>query len=153
MPAPQWLAKPAYQRPDALTRFVFNPLIAGAARLGISLRGSRVLAVRGRASGEWRTTPVNPLSLGGERYLVAPRGETHWVRNIRASGEARLRLGRKEEAIRVVEVPDGEKRPILRAYLNAWRAETGKFFGLGKNPTDDEIAAIAAHHPVFRIEK
>lgn len=148
-PAP----RPAYQRPDPLTRFVFNPLIAGATRLGLSLRGSRVLAVRGRTSGEWRTTPVNPLSLDGERYLVAPRGVTHWVRNIRASHEAKLRLGRKEEAISVVELPDAEKLPILRAYLKAWRAETGKFFGLPKHPTDDEITAVAPRHPVFRILK
>ncbi|MBI2766101.1 MAG: nitroreductase family deazaflavin-dependent oxidoreductase [Chloroflexi bacterium] len=115
------------------------------------MRGSRVLAVQGRKSGAWHSTPVNPLSLAGERYLVAPRGETQWVRNIRASGGGRLTLGRKTEEIRVEEVADVGKLPILRAYLEYWRAETGRFFGLRKDPSDEEIVAIAGKHPVFRI--
>jgi deazaflavin-dependent oxidoreductase (nitroreductase family) len=140
-----------YQKPDAFTARVANPMIKLATRLGLSMRGSRTLAVRGRKSGEWRTTPVNPLPLNGERYLVAPRGETHWVRNLRAGGEAKLRLGRTEETIRVEELPDAEKVEVLRAYLRIWRAETGKFFGVGKDPSDDELRAIAPIHPVFRI--
>ena len=64
----------------------FNGLIAALTRTGLSFAGSRVLAVRGRATGEWRTTPVNPLRVAGERYLVAPRGHTHWVRNLRVAG-------------------------------------------------------------------
>jgi hypothetical protein len=116
------------------------------------MRGSRVLAVRGRASGEWRTTPVNPLTFEGERYLVAPRGVTHWVRNIRVSGAGELRKGRSAEPIRVVEIADAEKVPILRAYLKAWAMETKKFFGLpGPDVSDNAIAAIAPNHPVFRI--
>ena len=140
-----------YQKPDFVTAHVLNPLLALATQLGISMRGSRVLYVRGRKSGEWRSTPVNPLTLGNERYLVAPRGETHWVRNIRNSGEGRLKLGRKQELVSVSEVPDEEKVPILRAYLDNWRAETGKFFGLPKDPTDEQIAEVAPRHPVFRI--
>lgn len=140
-----------YSKPDFVTARIFNPLVAAATRLGISLRGSRILAVRGRKSGEWRTTPVNPLTLDGERYLVAPRGETHWVLNLRAGGEARLTLGRQTEEVGVEEVPDDQKVPILRAYLKIWRAETGRFFGVSKNPTDEELAAVAPNHPVFRI--
>jgi len=111
------------------------------------MRGSRVLATKGRKSGEWRTTPVNPLSLGGERYLLAPRGQTHWVRNIRANGEGSLRLGRKEESIRVVELADAEKVPVLRAYPKAWASETKKFFGLEKDATDADLSQIAPNHP------
>lgn len=140
-----------YIRPDFMTARVFNPLVTAATRAGISMRGSRILAVRGRKSGEWRTTPINPLTLNGERYLVAPRGETHWVRNVRAGGAARLTLGRKTEEIRVEEVPDDQKVPILRAYLKEWRAETGKFFGVSKDPADEELARVAPNHPVFRI--
>lgn len=140
-----------YQKPDFVTAHILNPLVAFATRLGLSMRGSRVLSVRGRKSGEWRTTPVNPLTLDGQRYLVAPRGETHWVRNVRAGGEAKLRLGRKEETIELLEVPHQEKVPILRAYLKIWRAETGKFFGVSKDPSDEELEAIAPGHPVFRI--
>lgn len=63
-------------------------------RHGISLLGSRVLSVRGRKSGEVRSVPVNLLPFAGERYLVAPRGQTQWVRNLRVAGEGRLRVGR-----------------------------------------------------------
>jgi len=142
-----------YQKPDFATKRIFNPLVAFlTGTLGLSMRGSRVLAVRGRASGEWRTTPVNPLSLNGERYLVAPRGVTHWVRNIRVSGEGELRKGRSSEPIRVMEIADADKAPVLRAYLKAWAMETKKFFGLpGADVSDEEIAAIAPNHPVFRI--
>ena len=66
----------------------FNGLVRTLTRYGISIYGSRVLYVRGRKTGEWRTTPVNPLSYGGHRYLVAPRGHTQWVRNMRAAGAA-----------------------------------------------------------------
>lgn len=142
----------AYQKPDALTRFVLNPAIAGLTRLGLSLRGSRVLYVKGRKSGKWRSTPINPLTMeDGTRYLVAPRGVTQWVRNIRASGEARLQVGRKTEAIRVEEVPVEERPPILREYLKRWRTETGKFFGVSKNPSPEELGRVAPNHPVFRI--
>lgn len=143
----------AYQKPDFATNRIFNPLVAFlTGTLGISMRCSRVLAVRGRASGEWRTTPVNPLTFEGERYLVAPRGVTHWVRNIRVSGEGELRKGRSAEPIRVVEISDAEKVPVLRAYLKAWAMETKKFFGLpGPDVSDEEIARIAPNHPVFRM--
>jgi deazaflavin-dependent oxidoreductase (nitroreductase family) len=65
--------------------------------MGISVYGSRVLAVKGRKSGEWRTTPVNPLRVDGVRYLVAPRGNTQWVRNLRVVGTGELRVGAKTE--------------------------------------------------------
>jgi len=144
---------PKYQRPDWLTQHVFNPTVAFlTGRLGLSMRGSRVLAVRGRRSGAWRTTPVNPLSLDGQRYLVAPRGLTEWVRNIRVAGGGELRQGAKVEPIRVTEVPDEQKLPILRAYLRHWKWETGKFFAVSSpDAPDDELRRIAPDHPVFRI--
>src|SRR5499427_7670593 len=105
------MASQRYMRPGWFTTNVFNRIVAGLTRIGISVYGSRVLAVRGRKSGEWRTTPVNLLTDEGQQYLVAPRGVTQWVRNIRASGEAELRVGRRREQIRVAEVPDDEKPP------------------------------------------
>src|SRR5580700_7128394 len=104
-----------------MTTHVLNRLVGWLTRRGLSIRGSRVLAVRGRTTNEWRTTPVNPLALDGARYLVAPRGTTQWVRNIRASGAAELRKGRRAEAIRVAELSDEEKVPVLRAYLKRWK--------------------------------
>lgn len=131
---------------------VFNGIVGTLTRLGLPLAGSRVLAVRGRTSGEWRTTPVNPLRVAGERYLVAPRGQTQWVRNLRIAGGGELRKGRSTEAFTAIEVPDAEKPPILREYLRAWAWEVGRFFdGVSASSSDDELRAIAPGFPVFRI--
>jgi deazaflavin-dependent oxidoreductase (nitroreductase family) len=141
-----------YITPDAFTRRIFNPVISGLTRLGLSIRGSRVLEVRGRTTGQWRAVPVNPLPSDGGRFLVAPRGETQWVRNIRVAGGGRLRKGRKIEEFRVVEVTNDRKPAILRAYLEAWAFEVGKFFdGVTADSSDAEIAAIAPGFPVFEI--
>jgi deazaflavin-dependent oxidoreductase (nitroreductase family) len=115
--------------------------------------GSRVLEVRGRSSGQWRQTPVNLLSLDGERYLVAPRGHTQWVRNLRASGEGRLRLGRGTEQFTASEIADdAAKAPILRAYLKRWKMEVGVFFeGVGPDSSEQQLIEIAPNHPVFRL--
>lgn len=143
-----------YQRPGWFTNYLFNPLVTLATRCGISLAGSRVLEVRGRKSGRWFGTPVNPLSFDGQRYLVAPRGETQWVRNVRANPGARLKRGRSTESIVVEELPDAGKPPVLREYLRHWKWETGAFFGLPSGtPTDADLARIAPNHPVFRITK
>jgi deazaflavin-dependent oxidoreductase (nitroreductase family) len=131
---------------------VFNRVVRGLTGAGISVWGSRVLAVRGRRSGEWRTVPVNLLTIGADRYLVAPRGETEWVRNIRAAGGGELRLGRKVEPIAIQELDDAEKPAVLRAYLRRWKAEVGVFFeGVGPDSSDAELAGIAPRHPVFRV--
>lgn len=140
-----------YQKPDAFTKRIFNPLVSALMRVGVSLQGSRILTVRGRKTGKAYSTPVNPLAWQGARYLVAPRGATGWVRNIRAAREGELRLGRRREQIRVEEVADAEKPPLLRDYLRKWKWEAGKFFHLPDNPTDEQIAAVAPDHPVFRI--
>ncbi len=141
-----------YRRPDWFTKNVFNPTVARLTRLGVSIAGSRVLEVRGRKSGEWRSTPVNPLEFQGSRYLVAPRGHTQWVRNLKASGEGRLRVGRRTEDFKAEEVPDEEKAPLLRAYLERWKWESGMFFeGVGPDSTDEELLRIAPDHPAFRI--
>jgi deazaflavin-dependent oxidoreductase (nitroreductase family) len=143
---------PHYQRPGWFTKNVFNPTVAGLTRLGLSIAGSRVLEVRGRKSGEPRRTPVNPLTFEGERYLVAPRGHVQWVRNLRATGTGRLLGGRKVEEFSAVELPDDEKPPLLRAYLEKWKWEVGQFFGgVGPDAPEEELRRIAPDHPVFRI--
>jgi deazaflavin-dependent oxidoreductase (nitroreductase family) len=142
-----------YKKPGWFTKHVFNNVVAGLTRLGISVLGSRVLRVRGRTSGEWRTTPVNLLTFEGERYLVAPRGETQWVKNIRKAGGGELQLGRKTEPIQVSELPDEQKPDLLRAYLKRWKAEVGVFFdGVSATSSDEEVRRIAPKHPVFRIQ-
>jgi deazaflavin-dependent oxidoreductase (nitroreductase family) len=141
-----------YIRPDWFTQHVFNPAVEALTRLGVSVYGSRILAVRGRKSGQWRTTPVNLLEFQGGHYLVAPRGVTEWVRNIRVSGGGELRLGSRSQPIRTEEVADANKPPLLRHYLRRWKWEVGQFFqGVDADAPDSEIQRIAPDHPVFRI--
>ena len=124
----------AYRRPNWLTRKVFNPL---AMKTGIS--GTQALAVRGRRTGATQRVPVIPIEHGGSRYLVSPRGETDWVRNLRAAGEGEL----GSERIRATEVPVEERTPILAEYQRiAGRAVTSHFRALPD----------AADHPVFRLD-
>jgi deazaflavin-dependent oxidoreductase (nitroreductase family) len=154
-PAPSVSAATAHferKRPGWFTKNVFNHLLNGLMGLGLSVWGSRVLEVPGRTSGEPRRTPVNLLSFEGQRYLVAPRGETQWVRNLRASGGGRLLLGRRGEEFTATEVDDAQKVPILRAYLKRWKSEVGVFFdGVGPDSPEEEMRAAAAKHPVFRL--
>ena len=142
-----------YRRPGWFTRNVFNKTVAGLTRAGISVLGSRVLEVKGRKSGQARRTPVNLLTFEGSDYLVAPRGEADWVRNVRAAdGHLALLVGRRRDERVASEVTGQEKVPILRAYLKRWKAEVGVFFdGVGPDSTDEELAAIAPRHPVFAL--
>ena len=141
-----------YQRPGWFTTNVFNRVVAALTRLGVSVYGSRVLEVRGRKSGEWRQTPVNLLRYQGIEYLVAPRGHTQWVKNLRASGQGRLRVGRRTQPFSAVELSDDDKPPLLRAYLKKWKFEVGVFFGgVGPDSPDDALRRIAPDHPVFRL--
>ena len=147
---------------DAAARYVkpksaanlFNDTVGRLTRLGVSVYGSRVLYVKGRTSGEWRSTPVNPLRLAdGARYLVAPRGNTQWVRNMRAAGGGELRIGRKVEPFTATEVADDAKPAILRAYLRKWKFEVGVFFdGVDAKAPEEKLREIAPGYPIFRIE-
>ncbi len=124
-----------YLKPGPFLRYVVNPIVV---RLGLT----PVLAVRGRKSGEWREVPLNVLSYESERYLVASRGETDWVRNLRAAGSGELRRGARTEPFTVTELEDGEKAPLLSAYIAHW-GRTSDHFAYPPVPSD---------HPVFRIE-
>ena len=140
-----------YLVPDRTT-IVFNRVAEWLTARGISLMGSRVLAVRGRKSGDIRTTVVNLFTHEGERYLLAPRGHTQWVRNLRAAGEGELRLGRRAQRFSPVEIADPDKPPLIRLYLRKWAWETGAFFdGLTADSPEADIAAAAPGFPVFRV--
>ncbi len=141
-----------YRAPGWFVRKFFNPQMALLGKAGISIVGSRTLAVKGRKSGQWRTTTVNLLVHDGHRYLVSPRGESQWVRNLRAAGTGELRLGRRTESFRGRELGDDEKVPVLRAYLRKWGMETGIFFGgIGPRSSDDAIRTVAPRHPAFEV--
>jgi deazaflavin-dependent oxidoreductase (nitroreductase family) len=144
-------SSPRYIRPGRRDR-VFNAAVARLTRLGVSVWGSRILRVRGRSSGEWRSNPVNLLRLDGERYLVAPRGQTQWVRNLRVAGGGELVVGRRVEGFTATELTDELKPAVLRAYLKRWRFEVGMFFdGVGPDASDEQLRAVGGGYPVFRV--
>jgi deazaflavin-dependent oxidoreductase (nitroreductase family) len=144
---------PHYRRPGWFTRNIFNRAVAALTRLGISVWGSRVLEVPGRTSGQPRRTPVNLLTLDGRYYLVSPRGEGQWVRNVRANqGRLDLLVGRHRTHWVARELSDDEKIDVLRAYLRRWKAEVGVFFeGVGPDSPEEELRRIAPRHPVFEL--
>ncbi len=147
------MSRDRYREPGWFTRNVFNRIVSGLTRAGVSVWGSRVLEVPGRTTGEPRRTPVNLLELDGARYLVAPRGHTQWVRNMRVSGGGTLLLGRRREPFRASELDDDAKPAVLRAYLKRWKAEVGMFFdGVGPDSPEADLRRIAPDHPVFRLE-
>jgi deazaflavin-dependent oxidoreductase (nitroreductase family) len=141
-----------YVEPTRTDR-VMNRVVAALTRMGVSLWGSRILYVRGRTSGAWRTTPVNLLTHDGRRYLVAPRGQTQWVRNLRAAGGGELHVGRRVERFAATELADRAKSPVLRAYLDRWGWEVGRFFdGVSGSGDDAALTRIAPGFPVFALD-
>jgi deazaflavin-dependent oxidoreductase (nitroreductase family) len=131
---------------------LFNVVVAKLTKLGVSVLGSRVLTVVGRKSGEPRSVPVNLLTIDGVQYLVAPRGETQWVRNLRAAGQGTLRVGRRVETFTFRELANDEKPGILRAYLKRWKFEVGVFFdGVDAKASDAKLREIAPGYPIFEI--
>jgi len=144
-------AQPLYHKPDWFTRNIFNPLVAGLNRLGLGVQGSQTLAVRGRKSGEMRTNPVNPFELDGQTYILAPRGTTQWVRNLRVAREGELRKGGKARHFHATEVPDSEKLPLMRLYMDKWSWEVKGFLGIDAKAPDEEVERVLPDHPAFRL--
>jgi deazaflavin-dependent oxidoreductase (nitroreductase family) len=126
-----------------------NAILSAAIRLGIAPKGMHLVAVKGRATGELRETPIDPIEMDGKRWLVAPFGEVNWVRNARKAGQVRLRRGRTVEYLKVREADPGESAPVLRAYLK--RGYTGDYFDAGPNSLLDDFEAEAHKHPVFIV--
>jgi deazaflavin-dependent oxidoreductase (nitroreductase family) len=125
-----------YLKPGWFIQKVMNPIMM---RSGVT----PTLAVQGRRSGQWRTVPVNVLEYNGARYLVAPRGNTEWVRNLRAAGTGEIRRRGKADRFQATEIPDHEKSPIIDAYLKRWGSQVKSQFDALPDPAD---------HPVFRLE-
>ncbi len=141
-----------YRKPPALVTRVLNPMMKLAVgRLGLG-GARRVLEIRGRKSGEWRSVPVNLLVTEGGSYLVSPRGETQWVRNLRVAGDGRLKIGGQTEEFTATEASDDEKPPILRAYLDRWTRETRGLFDVQPGAPEEEFRRISPDHPVFRLQ-
>ncbi|WP_406444025.1 nitroreductase family deazaflavin-dependent oxidoreductase [Streptomyces sp. NBC_00631] len=150
-PQPQPSPEPYYAKVDPMA-VRMNSLVGWLARHGISFAGSAELSVRGRKTGKMQRVPVNPHTYDGSQYLVSARGNSQWVRNIRVAGGGELRVGRKVREFTVAELPDAEKLPVLRAYLEKWGWEVKQYFpGVTAKSSDDELLAAGADHPVFRV--
>ncbi|GHJ42263.1 nitroreductase family deazaflavin-dependent oxidoreductase [Streptomyces sp. TS71-3] len=140
-----------YIQPKRIDKAV-GGFVSWLARHGVSLVGAAELSVRGRKSGEWRRLPVNPLPYEGGPYLVSARGDSEWVRNMRAAGGGRLQVGSRTQEFTAVELPDAEKPVVLRAYLAKWGWQVSRYFDeVTADSTDAELLAAAPRHPVFRI--
>ena len=142
-----------YKKPGVPVR-IMNSLLGLTIKVGMSPQGGQLLTVAGRKTGKPMTTPVNPMTFEGAEYLVSPRGNTHWARNLRVAKSGRLRLGGKKRPIRVVaELTDAEKPPVLLAYLQRWAGVTKSHFGISwPDPSPEDVARVCARTPMFKIE-
>jgi deazaflavin-dependent oxidoreductase (nitroreductase family) len=139
-----------YNRPSRLAQ-ISNRLFGWLAGKGLGPKKTVDLEVRGRKSGLPRRTAVNIVVFEGTRYLVAPRGDTEWSRNARAASEAVIHRG-KPEQVRLADVPEAERAPIIQKYLRENALVTKREFGIEPDSPIEEFQRIAGSHPVFRIE-
>jgi len=142
---------PSFQRPSTLER-AFNRLFGLLVGLGIGLSHNYLLKVRGRKSGRIYSTPVNLLLVDGRKYLIAPRGNTQWVRNARSSGEVWLKRGRRQKHFRVKEVQDEEKPQILKLYLDQFHTTVQRYFSIPAGSSLESFVGIATQYPTFELE-
>ena len=138
-----------YDEPNRTARAA-NALIGWLAELGISIAGTRALRVRGRKTGKSRGVVVNVLRVNGVDYVVSPRGNTQWVRNVRAAGVVDMGPRWHRRRLSATEVPDAAKADLLKRYLDRWYWEVkGHIAGLTPDSGDDAIHAAAPSIPVF----
>ena len=116
-------------------------------RRGLKVGSQYLLTVPGRKSGAPRSTPISVVMVDGERYIVAAFSMADWVRNVRAAGGGSLSRGKRTEAVKLIEVPEPERDPILRAFLQQVPGGV-RFF---ESPDADAVVAAASRYPVFRV--
>jgi len=141
-----------FRAPGRLER-CFNRVFGFVAGLGIGLRHNYRLSVAGRKSGRIYSTPVNLLEHDGRTYLVAPRGETQWVRNVRAGGVLSLKRGADEATYHASEITGPEKVDILREYLTRYAMTVQRYFRVTPESPDAAFTEIARCHPVFELRR
>jgi len=140
-----------YDRPNRTARAA-NTVVRWLAELGISIAGTRALRVRGRKTGKQRGVVVNLLTVDGVDYVVSPRGNTQWARNVRAAGVVGVGPRWRNELVGVSEVADDAKPELLRRYLARWYWQVKNYvLGLTPESGDDELRAAAPSIPVFAL--
>jgi len=137
--------------PPTSTERLFNKLFGFLVGLGVGLSHNFLLEVRGRKTGRLYSTPVDVLVLGGRRYLVAPRGETSWVRNALAGGTIALKKGRRREELRVRALSADEKPAVLKAYLDRFKTVVQRYFPVPAGAPESAFAPLVDRYPAFEL--
>ena len=141
-----------YLKPDFASQRLVNPLMRGLVRLGFAPSDGATLQVRGRITGEWRTVIVNIMEIDGRQILVAPRGHTQWVRNLRTAGDGRIRSKGRRSAFTAIEIDDETNGPLLQEYLTRYTKYVQGYFGdITPDSSDETFAAAANGFPIFEI--
>jgi hypothetical protein len=131
-----------------------NRVVMALQRLGFVVGTMHVLAVPGRRSGVYRSTPVSLLTVDGHRYIVAGLDDADWVLNARVAGRGKLHRGRTEEHVSLVELPVEERVPILREFPRLVPQGVPFFTRLyGVTADPEEFAGLVESCPVFRVER
>jgi len=141
---------PVFREPTGVEKLL-NRAFGFVVGLGLGPSHIYVLEVRGRKSGKLFSTPVDLLEIQGRRYLVAPRGRTQWVRNAETAGEISLRQGRTRQKFRLRSIPDVEKPPILKAYLDSFKREVQRYFPVPAGSPTEAFVALAGSYPAFEL--
>ena len=132
-----------------------NPLMRVLLRMGVPMGPNANLTIRGRKSGVMRTSPVAVLEWEGRRWVVGTFGDTNWVRNLRAAGEAVLSTGRKREAVRAVELSRDQAADffdgVMRAYIGSSAIKRSLLGILGASDTIEDPSRSAERRPVFEL--
>lgn len=127
----------AYLKPAWFTSKIFNRIA-----MATGLSGSETLTITRRSSGTSQQIPVVTIVVDGTRYLVSTRGESQWVKNVRANPKVTLTARGKSTDLVATELPVDRRAPVLAAY----RTQLGKTVeGYFKTLPDD------ADHPVFAL--
>ncbi|HZU49481.1 MAG TPA: nitroreductase family deazaflavin-dependent oxidoreductase [Mycobacterium sp.] len=149
MPATDRIRPPWWLKP-------MNKVFIQMSRLGMRFGGEGpvVLTVRGRKSGQPRSTPVTPMTVEGKEYVVGGFPGADWVENVRAAGEAAVTRGRRSERVRMVELTDDEAPPLLREWPTQVPTGVGflKRAGLVTDGRPEEFEALAGRCAVFRLD-
>jgi len=141
---------PAFLQPNAMER-TFNRFFGVLVGLGLGMKHNYLLQGRGRKSGKLYSTPIDLLEIGGERFLVPPRGRTQWVRNAEAAGEVTLKRGSYKQSFRLRAIPDAAKPELLKAYLDSFRTTVRRYFPVPPSSDAQAFASIAVNYPVFEL--
>ncbi|MFL5664392.1 MAG: nitroreductase family deazaflavin-dependent oxidoreductase [Ktedonobacteraceae bacterium] len=129
-----------------------NVLMTALVRAGFKVGLIHLLTVRGRKSGQPRTTPIAVVEQNGKRYLAAPYGIVDWVRNLRAAGEAVLTRGRRSETVIAQELPPSEAGLFLQGLIKDSNPFS-RYFDVTEQSSLEDFERTALSHPVFLLER